>query len=222
MQQGSQPQPEASAGRGGAINYLVVGFFVVVVGMILLVPPRPEAAMWALGGFFGLVFTGLIVFAVRTWLQDRAERALFERGRKATAVVEGVRTTGLRVNDDQQIVLRLRVRPLDGNEFPHERRLFVPMHRLPRIGDVIEVAHDPADRTRVALATDWRSGTGGARRQMLRPEGVAHGAGGGVEGDANERVVQQLERLDRLRQSGSLTFTEFEALKARILSGQDG
>jgi hypothetical protein len=54
---------------------------------------------------------------------------------------------------------------------------------------------------------------------MLRPEGVA--AGGAGDG-GNEHVVHQLERLNRLRQSGSLTFAEFEAPKARILSGQDG
>lgn len=190
--------------------------------MIYLTPPGPQATMWTLGGFWALVLIALLVYAVRDQLQARAERELFERGRKAAAVVEGVETTGLRVNDTSQIVLRLRVRPAGEDEFSHRRRLFVPNHRLPRMGDVIEVAYDPADRRRVALATDWSSGTAGGRRLMLQPTGAAHGAGGGAEGGANERIVQQLERLDRLRQSGSLTFAEFEALKARFLSGQDG
>ena len=222
MQQGSEPQPGVGAGRGSAVYFLAFVLAAVVLGMIYLVPPGPEATMWALGGFWGLVFICLGVFVVRTKLQDRAEQALFHRGKSATAVVEGVETTGLRVNDDSQIVLRLRVRSPDGDEFPHKRRVFVPNHCQPRVGDVLAVAYDPNDRTRVALATDWSSGTGGAHRLMLQRRGVADGAGGGAEGGANEQVVQQLERLDRLRQSGSLTFSEFETLKARILSGQDG
>jgi hypothetical protein len=219
MQQGSEPQPGSRAG-GGAIVWLTLGLVAVVLAMIFLTPPGAEAA--TLGGFWALVLIGLCVYAVRNRLQARVERELFERGRKAAAVVEGVETTGLRVNDDSQIVLRLRVRPPGEDEFPHRRRLFVPNHRMPRMGDVIEVAYDPADRRRVALATDWSSGTGGARRLMLQSRGMVHGMSGGADGGSNEQVVQQLERLDRLRQSGSLTFAEFEALKARILSGQDG
>jgi hypothetical protein len=106
-----------------------------------------------LGGFWALVFIGMGVYSLRTRRQGRAERELFHSGTKAMAVVEGVETTtGVRVNDNHHIALRLRVRP------PDERRLLVPAHLLPRRRDVTEVAYDSADRTRVALATDWSGG----------------------------------------------------------------
>ena len=70
----------------------------------------------------------------------------------------------------------------------------------------------------VALATDWRSNTGGGRLLVFRrPDGAADEAAVGVE-DRRDPVLDQLERLDRLRQSGALTYSEFEAQKARILS----
>jgi Short C-terminal domain len=34
-------------------------------------------------------------------------------------------------------------------------------------------------------------------------------------------VIEQLERLNRLKEEGALTESEFEAQKARVLSGQD-
>ena len=38
---------------------------------------------------------------------------------------------------------------------------------------------------------------------------------------APERVIEQLERLNRLREEGALTESEFAVQKARVLSGQD-
>ena len=38
---------------------------------------------------------------------------------------------------------------------------------------------------------------------------------------APERVIEQLERLQRLRDDGALTDSEFAVQKAKVLSGQD-
>ncbi|HEX2076955.1 MAG TPA: DUF3592 domain-containing protein [Longimicrobium sp.] len=219
MQPRAEPGSDAAkAGGGSVINVVVIlGIGLVAYGF-LGADGREDADLRRFlvlfGVFWVLVGLGLGVVNLRMQRQAQADQELFASGRKAVAVVDGVRTTGLMVNDDRQIVLRLRVHPAGEPEFAYERRMFVPSHALPRVGDVLEVAYDPADPSRVALATDGSSDAGGA------PPLVFGRSDAGAGPAAGESVVDQLERLDRLRQSGSLTFSEFEALKAKLLSGQ--
>ncbi len=211
----------ASGGAGGVINFFVIlGVGIAAYGF-LGVDRRVDAELSRFlvlfGSIWAVVGLGLGVMKQRMLSRAQAEQELFASGTRAVAVVEGVRTTGVVLNNiNQQVVLTLRVQPQGEPEFPYERRLFVPIHALPRPGDVIDVAYDPADSSRVALATDWSNDTGGGQVLLFRhlEAGEKSAAGGGV--------VDELERLDRLRQSGSLTFAEFEALKAKILSGQGG
>jgi len=237
-------------GRFGVLSFfLVAGAGFVVVGLLALVSGWLGGSIGSLGGSItGSVFLMIGVIWVLVALGVRAmyagmrrkaaaEKALFESGTKATAVVESVETTGTVLNGvNHQIILRLRVQPRFQPEFPYERRMFVPINSLPRPGDVIDVAYDPNDKSKIALATDWRSDTAGGRLLLVRRPGdpAARPAGwdtatvhdpeyaGGVTSQSDaERVLAQLERLQRLRQDGALTDAEFESQKAKILSGQD-
>jgi hypothetical protein len=227
--------------RSGIGNFfLIAGIGFTIVGAIVWI------AGGLAGSIVGLTFTmiGVIWTLVALGLRGlyggmakraKAEQRLFETGTRAPAVVESVETTGMVLNNvNQQIVMRLRVKPAGAAEFLHERKMFVPFHGIPRTGDVIDVAFDPADQSRVALATDWRSNTGGGRLLLLRrpgdgspmPAGSQDGAvaASSADGDgktAPERVIEQLERLSRLREEGALTDSEFAVQKARVLSGQD-
>jgi hypothetical protein len=140
-------------------------------------------------------------------------------------VIDSVETTGLVVNEvNQQIILRMRVQPRGEAEFPYERKMLVPFHGIPRTGDQIQVAYDPANRANVALETDWRSDTAGGRLLVLsRPDADTAPAAAPAEPEktAPERVIEQLERLQRLRDDGALTDSEFAVQKAKVLSGQD-
>jgi len=109
-----------------------------------------------------------------------------------------VADTGTTVNDDPLARLRLRVEPADGSA-PFEAEAVTLVSRLapPRPGDRFAVGYDPADRTRLAV------------REALPAEPAAGG------------LVDQLEKLDRLRRSGSLTESEFELAKARLLGTGD-
>ena len=222
-----------------------LGSFFLVAGAAFLVAGVLAVAFGGLGGSIaGLTFLmiGGIWVLVALFLRGfygamarkaEQERRLFETGRRATATVEGVETTSMVMNEvNQQIILRLQVRPEGEAEFPYERKMFVPFHGMPRTGDLIEVAYDPSDRSKLALETDWRSDTAGGRLLVLRRPGESPAPAGQRAGaipapygpettTAPERVIEQLERLQRLREEGALTESEFAAQKAKVLSGQD-
>jgi Short C-terminal domain len=215
--------------------FLIAGLGFVVVGVVAVIVGG--AAGLIAGGTFLMI--GVIWAAVALGLRAfyggmakkaEAERQLFESGTKAAAVIESVETTGLTVNDvNQQIILRLRVQPRSGAEFPHERKMLVPFHGMPRTGDTIQVAYNPSDQTQVALETDWRSDTAGGRLLITSSAAPAPAAApAAVEAPAAapaktapERVIEQLERLQRLRDEGALTDSEFAVQKAKVLSGSD-
>lgn len=220
----SRDGTEATAGRGGIISFfLVAGIGFAGLGAFLLLSGGQVGATVGLtfvtiGVIWTIVALGLRGFYTGMHRRAQAEQQLFETGRRAVAVVEGVQTTGMVLNNiNQQVVLQLRVRPPGAAEFTHTRKLFVPFHGIPRTGDLIDAAYDPADPSKVALATDWRSNTGGGRLLVFRRPGGADEPDAGTE-PVSDPVLDQLERLDRLRQSGTLSYTEFEAQKARILS----
>jgi hypothetical protein len=214
--------------------FLIAGLGFVVVG-VAAVAVGGEAGLIA-GGTFLMI--GVIWAAVALGLRAlyggmakkaAAEKQLFESGTKAMAVIDSVETTGLVVNNvNQQIIMRLRVQPRNEAEFPYERKMLVPFHGMPRTGDQIQVAYSPTDRTQVALETDWRSDTAGGRLLVLQRPGGSAGAPAPAEAPeperaktAPERVIEQLERLQQLREEGALTDSEFAVQKAKVLSGQD-
>ena len=210
--------------------FLIAGLGFVVVGVVAVIVGG--AAGLIAGGTFLMI--GVIWAAVALGLRAfyggmakkaEAERQLFESGTKAPAVIESVETTGLTVNEvNQQIILRLRVQPRGGAEFPYERKMLVPFHGMPRTGDTIQVAYNPADPTQVALETDWRSDTAGGRLLITSssaPQPAAAAPPAEPAKTAPERVIEQLERLQRLRDEGALTDSEFAVQKAKVLSGQD-
>ena len=221
--------PRVKARKGIGSFFLIAGIGFVVVG-VAAVAAGGEAGLIAGGTFlmigviWAAVALGLGAFYGNMAKRAEVERKLFETGTKATAVIDSVDTTGLVVNDvNQQIILRMRVQPRGEAEFPYERKMLVPFHGIPRTGDQIQVAYDPANRANVALETDWRSDTAGGRLLVLtRPDANAAPAPAArSEKSAPERVIEQLERLQRLRDDGALTDGEFAVQKAKVLSGQD-
>ncbi|MBX5443387.1 MAG: hypothetical protein IRZ32_17905, partial [Solirubrobacteraceae bacterium] len=76
---------------------------------------------------------------------------LVHAGRRAPAVVLGVDDTGVTINNDPRVRVRLRVAPAGEPPFEVERTVTVPRTALPRRGEPVEVAYDPGDRDRVTF-----------------------------------------------------------------------
>jgi len=98
-----------------------------------------------------------IVFATRAKKKfyanyDNAD--LLKNGNEAQATILKVWQTGLKVNINEQIGLRLQVQAPDGAPYEVEIKAVVPKLMMAQYheGGAVQVNVDPYDRTRVALA----------------------------------------------------------------------
>lgn len=119
-------------------------------------------------------------------------------GVRAPGVVTEVRDTGTSVNTEYGIRLTVQVLPEGATPFAVQRKALVPRTALPRVGDAVEVAYDPADPDDFV----WRvvPGTGPAPAPMPGDDRVA-----------------TLQALAELHAAGVLTDDELAAEKARVL-----
>jgi hypothetical protein len=227
--------------RGGILSFfLVAGVIFTIVGIVTF-------AMGGLGGsiaggtfvMIGVIWV-LVALGVGGWYgkvaKDQAEeQQLFQTGQRATAVIEGIEGTGTMINNQPQVYLTLRVQPRNGAEFIHQRRLVLPFGAVVQPGYLVEVAYDPSNPEKVAIESDPRyAATPPAFYIKTRPpgEGSAPAAAPGLSGgyapaaaasapvdDSPPTLIEQLERLAKLRDSGALSQAEFDEQKKNLLGG---
>ena len=105
----------------------------------------------------------LVIVAIQIMLASRVKKKfyanydnadLLKNGNEAPATILEVWQTGLKININEQIGLRLQVQDPDGNTYEAEIKAVVPKVMLDRYqeGSAVQVNVDPYDRTRVALA----------------------------------------------------------------------
>jgi len=122
-----------------------------------------------------------------------AQQRLANRGKRARGMLLSISETGMTMNDNPGVKLRIRVEPDDEAPFELEETLIVSRLSIPRPGDPYIVVYDPADHSNFQLGIpDDRDAGSGADR---------------------------LTKLAALRDRGDLTAEEFEALKGRLLDG---
>ena len=216
--------------------------------------------LYLMGGSF--VVTGAVLLVVGVTMSGRSKRAaqLRATGRKAWARVESVQDTGVTVNNNPQIKIKLRVQPYGEPEFEVVKRMTVSRLSVPQPGTTVAVAYDPDDHESIvfddsspdtpAPAVNVAGATGTADaselepilRQKLTEAGVtgerqdeavrkalaAASSGAGVVDlreftrgpgyDAGDDKLDQLKKLQELRDAGTLTPAEFDAAKAKLLA----
>jgi hypothetical protein len=235
--------------RKGVLSFFTVGgALFAIVGVVMLVMGLSSddimaSGMTIAGGTFAMIgiIWVLVSFGVGGWYGSVArkqaeEQQLFQTGQRATAVIEGVEATGTMINNMPQVYLTLRVQPRNGAEFMHQRRLILPFGSVVQPGHLIEVAYDPSNPEKIALETDTRyAATPPAVYIKTRPPeqgavaAAAPGLSGGVASaapgpaapadDSPPTLIEQLERLAKLRDSGVLSQEEFDAQKKELLGG---
>ena len=98
-------------------------------------------------GIIGISFVGtaLLVGGIFGLIARAASRArhLQRTGKRGTAVVLDVDDTGVTVNNNPRVRLKLRVQPEDGSEFEVETKKVVSRLTIPQPGMLLAVRYDP-------------------------------------------------------------------------------
>lgn len=139
---------------------------------------------------------------------------LIYAGARAPAVIVAVTDTGSTLGEDPRVEIRLRVEPQNGGApFEVERKVLVSRVNVPRAGERVEVAYDPADPDdftfRIADLTDDAI----AAESAQSAAGLASAPAAAGLADPLDR----LRKLGELRDSGVITTDEFEAKKRELL-----
>lgn len=143
---------------------------IVVVGVVVVV--------------MGLVFVPMLLGSMR-------RQKLMQTGVSANAQILSVWQTGMYVNEQPQIGMKLLVNPPNGQPFEAETKMVVSLIQIPQFqpGQMVEVKYDPAKPNEVAIASILQS----APAMGGMPGVMAGGMAGGAS-NLNPSQVEQMLR----------------------------
>lgn len=108
--------------------------------------------------FFGLLIpiilaTGCVTRMIDHMTGEDQANEIRKIGVSATARIVKIWDTGVTVNENPVVGMRLRVLPADGDPFEAETRALIGRLEVPQVqpGAEVMVKYDPKDRSRVAL-----------------------------------------------------------------------
>jgi hypothetical protein len=178
--------------------------------------------------FFGLlpVLGGL---ALRPWTRakvEKAERLVATGGRGVGTLLE-VTDTGMTINDNPRVHLRMRVEPSDGTAaFEREKTVTVSRVAIPRAGDRFPVFYDREDPSSWGYGTEVEASAPADIKALFE---AAAAAGNGAQpapasapAPAAPSPLDELSRLNDLRMKGALTDEEFQKAKDKLLAQLGG
>lgn len=181
-------------------------------------PAGSGTGAWIFGGSFiaaSLVPALLLVAGRRK--RARAHRLVTE-GATGIGTVTGINDTGVTINRNPRITLRLQIVPEDGSApFEAEKTITASRVDLPRRGQRFPVWYDRDDRSQLALGTDVDSTASPEVRRLFEKAGIAGQATPEPAATGTDELLDRVTRLYELRQAGALTEAEFQDQKARIL-----
>ncbi|GAB3674566.1 hypothetical protein GCM10027589_44580 [Actinocorallia lasiicapitis] len=221
---------------GGFIPFLVGGILVAVVSMILgarLVVPLLFLAVGAgalavgdagfsrtFGG--GFVVAGLIALAGAFVLRGMAAKSteklqnLLAEGSPAIGTVLSVRDTGVRINDNPRVELRVRIEPENGPAFEASKTITMRLIRPVLTGERYPVLYLPGNPAEFGLITDIENPAAVPPRLLPVVERLAGERYGAPA--PRQSLSDEIAKLDALHRSGALSVAEFHEAKARLLA----
>lgn len=177
------------------------------------------------GGLFLLVgLAPLLLLPLGARRMRRAKR-LVTGGLTGIATVADVEDTGVTINDNPRVRVRLQVEPQrGGSPFEAHKTMTVSRVEIPRKGDRFPVWYDADDPDGLVLGTDVKADAPADVRALFAKAGhTVDGAPAAAEpvaaadGKPPASWVEELGALNDLRLKGVLTDEEFATAKARLL-----
>jgi hypothetical protein len=154
--------------------------------------------------------------------REKAKK-LFENGSRAIGTIVQVQDTGMTINDNPRVKMLFRIEPLDGSApFDAQKTKTVSRVEIPRAGDRFPIWYDPQDHESFAYATIANDEGRAQIRQLFGTAaetitGIADPAAAAPARAAAD-PLEQIRKLDELRDAGILTDAEFEQKKAELLA----
>lgn len=201
--------------------FMAIGLGALTVAALGLMPSMPSFG-WFFGGMFflgGLVpfFGGFALRRAGAAKQAMAEE-LMRSGVKGIGTIVDVGDTGITINNNPRIVIRMRIVPDDGSATV-ERSKTVTVSRvaIPQAGARYPAWFDRADPDKWMYATDMDSNAPAEAKDLFARAAAGAGPGGAGASQPEGGAVDELARLTGLWKEGALTDAEFADAKARLL-----
>ncbi|MGH2693055.1 MAG: hypothetical protein ACRDHM_11240 [Actinomycetota bacterium] len=187
--------------------YITAVIELVVAGVFLyfgLTNPILEGGFVLTAGILGVVALGLLVWA-RKWGRAAADAERIKaQGVPGTATILGMRQTGMQLNDQPQIELRLQVSTQMHGAYEVNLKEWVPLMMLGVLssGRPLPVKVDPANPQRVVI--EWESAGGMGEPMAATAAGMPVGpaAAAGQMGYAAAAPADPADVKKRLLESG--------------------
>ncbi|HVQ06977.1 MAG TPA: DUF3592 domain-containing protein [Allosphingosinicella sp.] len=199
--------------------FLAIGGGALAVGALGRMPDMPSFP-WLFGGIFfagGLLplVLGLVLGRVGAAKQAMAAE-LMRTGVKGIGTIVEVGDTGMTVNDNPRIVIRMRIEPDDGSAaVERSKKAIVSRVAVPRAGERYPAWFDRADPDKWMFATDMEESAPAEVKEMFAR--ARAGAGQAATDRTESGPVEELASLTGLWKDGALTDAEFADAKARLL-----
>ena len=199
--------------------FLAIGTASLAVGALGQMPDMPVFP-WLFGGMFVLCglapfFLGFVARRIVARKQVIAAE-LMRSGVKGIGTIVAVSDTGMTLNDNPRVTIRMRIDPDDGSA-PVERSksFFASRVAIPRAGDRFPAWFVRADVDKWMFGTDMDATAPAEVKDMFAR--ARSGDGGRARAEPEASAVDELARLSTLGRDGALTDAEFAEAKARLL-----
>jgi len=197
--------------RVNPVGWFIVVFF-LVGGIIfwITIPDIGIGQIWTIVA----AFLALLYFTINR--RGQRVQQLRQTGTPGTATVLEMTQTGVYINENPQVKLKMRIEASGIAPYELEKRVTVPMIALGVLGSgrPLTVHVDPNDHNNVAI--DWSTAAGAAAPVPAGTGSAQPAAAGG--GDHEDRSgAERLMDLQQMRDKGLITEKEFEENKTRIL-----
>jgi membrane protein implicated in regulation of membrane protease activity len=198
-----------------------IGLAALVAGALGFMPmmssfPWIFGTMFCLGGLVPLLVGRAMGRAAAS--KQAMAMELMRSGTRGIGTIVEVSDTGVSINNNPSVRIRMRIEPLDGSAaVERSKTALVSRVAIPRAGERYPAFFDPADPDKWMYATDMDDSAPAEVKALFARARAGAGGAPPAATESDDNAVIELTRLSELWKSGALSDAEFADAKARLL-----